>query len=151
MTVYIVLALLNGVLIAFARLLNGRLATHTGAFFSSWVNHLGGFLFLAVLLVVSQGFKAPLNSIPWYLYMGGVIGGLYVGLGSYVIPRLGATLSSLLVIAGQLTVSVVVDIALRNIQLSFNWASAQLLLGCVLLVIGFYLMSGLGNKNKGGE
>lgn len=148
MTLYILLAILNGVLIAFARLLNGRLATHSGAFFSSWINHLGGFIFLALLLLVSQGFQAPLLSIPWYLYMGGVIGGLYVGLGSYVVPRLGATLSSLLVIAGQLVVSVIVDIALRNIQLSFNWASAQLILGCVLLVVGFYLMSIVGTKKQ---
>lgn len=146
MTLYIVMALLNGILIAVARLLNGRLATHRGAFYSSWVNHIGGFLFLSLLLLFSQGFYAPLSSIPWYLYFGGVIGGLYVGLNSFVTPRLGATLATLLVIAGQLILSVVVDIVLGNIRLSINWPSAQLVVGCLMLIAGFYLMSVTGAK-----
>ncbi|MBU2864314.1 DMT family transporter [Reinekea marina] len=148
MTLYIVLALFNGILIAVARLLNGRLATHSGAFYSSWINHIGGFLFLSILLLFSQGFYAPLNSIPWYLYFGGVIGGLYVGLNSFVTPKLGATLATLLVIAGQLIVSVVVDIFLGNIRLNLNWPSLQLVIGCLMLVAGFYLMSVVKDEKR---
>ncbi len=135
---YILLALLNGVLIALARNLNGRLSMSRGAFFSSWVNHLGGFLFLTLMVLFAQGLQAPFTDIPWYAFLGGAIGALYVGLNSFVVPRLGVTLSTLLVIAGQLLVSVLIDVWFGKILLTFDGKTLQLILGGVLLVIGFY-------------
>jgi len=138
--IFTLLALLNGILISFSRVLNGRLATHKSAFYASWINHLGGFVFIALILLFGQGFSAPLLSIPWYVYMGGVIGGLYVGLNSYVVPRLGVTLATLLVIAGQLVVSLLVDVFLGKLVFSFSWSGLQLILGAALIVCGFYLL-----------
>jgi len=136
--IFILFALLNGVLIALARNLNGRLAASRGAFFSSWINHLGGFAFITLMLLATQGLTASLSEVPWYAFLGGVIGALYVGLNSYVVPRLGVTQATLLVIAGQLGVSVLIDVWFDKIHLAMNWSTFQIVLGCLLLVVGFY-------------
>ncbi len=139
--IFIAMGLLNGVLISLARILNGRLSSHRGAFYSSWINHIVGFLFLTLLLFVVQGMPVPLQSIPWYLYLGGVIGGIYVGLNSFVVTRIGVTTSTLLVIAGQLLVSVLIDYGLGNVALAVNLQTGLLIVGCGLVVAGFNLMS----------
>lgn len=136
----ILFALTNGVLIALARALNGRLAGQRDAFYASWVNHIVGFSALSVAVLVTVGIPNNLAPIPSYLYLGGIIGALYVSLNSYIVPKLGVTVATLLVIAGQLVMSVLLDLWLGKIHWQLNGAMAVLLLGCLLIVFGFYLM-----------
>jgi transporter family-2 protein len=136
--IYVLIALLNGVLIAVTRSLNGRLATTHGAFYSSWINHLVGFTVLTLLLLASQGLASPLGAVPWYAFLGGTIGALYVGLNSFVLVRLGTTQTTLLVIVGQLTISLLLDLWFGKITLGYDLTSLKLVVGCLLLVLGFY-------------
>jgi len=135
---YILIALLNGVLIALARSLNGRLAVSRGAFYSSWINHLVGFSVLSLILLASLGLVAPLGAVPWYAFLGGSIGALYVGLNSFVLVRLGTTQTTLLIIVGQLAVGLLIDLWFGKITLSYDLTSLKLIVGCLLLVLGFY-------------
>lgn len=136
----ILFALTNGVLIALARALNGRLASQRDAFYASWINHLVGFAALSLLVMVTVGVPANLSSIPTVLYLGGMIGALYVSLNSYIVPKLGVTIATLLVIAGQLLMSVVLDIWLGKIGWQVSVEMGLLIGGCLLIVLGFYLM-----------
>ena len=52
MTLYILLALLNGFCIAISRIWNGQLARYYGAFKASYVNHITGFVFLSIVMIL---------------------------------------------------------------------------------------------------
>ena len=46
---------------------------------------------------------------PWWIWTGGLLGAFFVSVATALVPRLGATLSFSLVIAGQLIVSIIID------------------------------------------
>lgn len=108
MTIVIFLALLNGCCISFCRILNGRLSQDTSAFTASLWNHTVGFIFLSLLVYFTA--SVPVETVtdaPLTAWLGGVIGALFVALNSYVLSKVGATLTALLVIGGQLVTGVI--------------------------------------------
>jgi bacterial/archaeal transporter family-2 protein len=131
-------AILNGVFIGLARTLNGRLEARRNSLFASWTNHIVGFLFLTALILLTTGFSTPSSPIPVYLYIGGAIGALYVTLNSFMVHKLGVTQATLLVIAGQLFSSVILDLILGKIHLTLSIPLLLLITGAALLVFGFY-------------
>ncbi|MHA2938970.1 DMT family transporter [Vibrio sp. RC27] len=108
MTVYILLGLLNGFCIALNRILNGQLSLHYGAFRASYFNHIVGLIFLS-LFVVFWYHPPEIFPSDIVLYSGGLIGALYVAINSLVMTKLGSTNAIVLVIAGQMLVSVFFD------------------------------------------
>lgn len=110
MTLYIALALLNGIFIGTSRSMNGQLATQHGALKASFWNHFVGFLFLTAALaaLTEWPFDAALAAPP-AAFLGGAIGALFVAVNSYIFPRLGAMHAVLLVISGQMITAVAID------------------------------------------
>lgn len=107
---YILLAFANGAFISTSRAVNGQLSTEVGAFRASLWNHLVGFGFLTVILVLFNGWKFGVTPAPPVsAYLGGVFGALFVAVSSYVFPRLGALSAGVLVISGQMISAVVID------------------------------------------
>ncbi|TXH71948.1 MAG: DMT family transporter [Thiothrix sp.] len=130
----ICLALICGLLISLTRAANGQVGMSLGAFKASYWNHIVGFAFLTLLLVLSSGFVwEQAAQAPWYVYLGGVLGTFFVAINSYVIPRLGVTKTALLVISGQMLVSVLIS----NYNGSFVTLSMQLV-GVGLILLGVY-------------
>jgi transporter family-2 protein len=76
---------------------------------------------------------------PWWLWIGGVLGALYVGGAAALTPKLGAGGFLVLVVAGQIIASVLVDhfglmgLATKPINLA-KLAGVVLILGGVFLV-----------------
>ncbi|WP_353166031.1 DMT family transporter, partial [Providencia sp.] len=89
MTLYIFIALFNGVCIVMSRTLNGKLAQQRNAFYSALINHLIGFLFLTVIVLVLNQYQFNLTEIPLIAFVGGIIGAFFVVINSYVLPLLG--------------------------------------------------------------
>ena len=119
MTIFIFLALLNGCCISFCRIINGRLAQDSSAFNASLWNHTIGFIFLSFIVYFIS--SVPVTNImdaPLSLFSGGVIGALFVALNSYVLSRIGATLTATLVIAGQLLTGVTLDVISNGTELT---------------------------------
>ena len=114
----LLLALLNGVCIGLARVLNGRLSISRGAFPASFVNHFIGFIFLSFILWLVFDGPSFDASIPTHAYLGGLIGALYVAVNSFVLHRVGATTSVLCVLSGQMLASLLIDLGLLNSELS---------------------------------
>lgn len=130
----ICLALICGLLISLNRAANGQVGMSLGAFKASYWNHIVGFAFLTLLLVLSSGFVwEQAAQAPWYIYLGGVLGTFFVAINSYVIPRLGVTKTALLVISGQMLVSVLIS----NYNGSFVTLGMQLV-GVGLILLGVY-------------
>ena len=117
-TMVMLLALLNGCCISFCRILNGRLGQDSSAFNASLWNHVVGFVFLSLIVYLVP--STPLGTImeaPITAWLGGVIGAVFVAMNSYVLLKVGATLTTLLVIGGQLLTGAVLDAVSHGIAL----------------------------------
>lgn len=135
MILYVTYAIAAGVLIGLSRQLNGRLALSTTPLIASYWNHVVGFVFLTVLgLALGNLVPAGAADAPWWVYVGGPLGVVFVTAGSWLIPRIGAINSALLVIGGQMVSGVVFDLV-RGAPMTV-WASA---LGVVLILGGVAL------------
>ncbi|WP_426780934.1 DMT family transporter [Pseudomonas syringae] len=109
----IVLAFLAGVVLPFQAASNatvGRVLGHFlwGALVSLIVSVAVIITALIVLRVPVPDFGKALQG-PWWLWIGGFLGAIYVGGAASLIPKLGAGGFLLLVVAGQIIASVVVD------------------------------------------
>jgi len=131
----VVYALTAGVLVILSRQVNGRLSLSSTPLISSIWNHLVGAVFLTVLgLVIGGLIPDNLAEIPWWVFTGGALGVVFVASGSWLITRIGAVNSTLLVISGQMVTGVVFD-WVRGIPLTL-WASG---LGILLIFAGMAL------------
>ncbi len=111
MSIFILIALFNGVCIVTSRTLNGKLAQNSNAFYSSLINHLVGFIFLTIFVLWIKDYHSiELSTIPLIAFAGGIIGAFFVVINSYVLPLLGVMLTSVLAICGQMFSSLVIDI-----------------------------------------
>ncbi len=107
----VALATLAGVLVGISRQVNGRLSLSTSPLVSSFWNHLVGFgLLTAIGLGLGGLLPASAAAAPWYAYVGGPLGVVFVAAGSWLIPRIGATNTALLIIGGQMISGVALDL-----------------------------------------
>lgn len=135
MIVYMIVALLNGILIALARIINSHLGLSVGIFKASFWNHLVGFVLLLIILLFSTNSIPDINTdIPYIVYVGGVIGVLFVAINNYVLPKIGITKTVILVVSGQMISAVIIDLKDKSIT-----AILLQILGILLLVLGVYL------------
>lgn len=132
------IALCNGVVISMCRVVNGRLAQDTDAFHAAYWNHLVGLVVLSIIcLVSSSGISTLLFNAPWWAWSGGIIGALFVAINAFVVTKLGATLTALLIISGQLFSGTVISL----FQQGFSHGMAITpLIGCVLVFGGIVII-----------
>jgi bacterial/archaeal transporter family-2 protein len=110
---FLVLALVAGAALPVQAGLNARLATFVGGpLRASMISFAIGTVALALLaLVVTRGLvsTARLGAVPWWGWLGGVVGAGYVASVVASAPRLGALNLFAAVIFGQLFCSVLLD------------------------------------------
>lgn len=112
--VAVLAALAAGLAIAVQQAINGRVGAAAGnAWTAAWVNFTLGTLMLGTVLGLAWAFTdadpGSLPPGPWWLYIGGTIGVLFIAAAAWVVQRLGVLLFALLAIAGQLTGALVLD------------------------------------------
>ncbi|MGV3650414.1 MAG: DMT family transporter [Devosia sp.] len=135
MVTAIAFALAAGILVSLSRQLNGRLALSTTALTASFWNHAVGFAALTLVgLVIGGLWPEGALDAPWYAYFGGTIGVIFVASGSWLVARIGATNTALLVIGGQMVSGVVLDV-LRGASSN----SLLTTLGVALILAGMVL------------
>ena len=136
----ILLAFFNGFLIVTTRVVNAKLGLHVAGTGAAIWNHFVGFLFLAPIVpFLKGGTLIDIGRIPFYLFLGGIIGAGYVAINNSVIPRIGATKATILVIAGQIIFGTIIDVANERIT---NLSIA--ILGISLVLLGMWV----GNHKK---
>jgi transporter family-2 protein len=108
-----VLPLLAGIGIAWQQAVNGRVRVASGsAMVAGLVNFFMGTAVLLVALVVSvmlRGLPAHLPAGPWWLYVGGTLGIVFIAVGAAVVRYTGVLLLGLGMIAGQVTGALLLD------------------------------------------
>ncbi len=113
MILVISVAIAAGVLIGLSRQLNGRLAMSTNAMESSFWNHIVGLVFVSfIALFTSDLFAGAPMDAPWWAFLGGTIGFVFIAAGSWAIARIGAAQTAMLIIAGQMISGVLIDMAM---------------------------------------
>ena len=145
MALWIGLALLNGVLIATSRAINGRLGEKAGPLGAALWSHAVGFVFLS--LVVAVLFRDELErrpEAPPAAWLGGVLGVAFVALNSHAVPRLGAGRTTGFVVGAQMLASVGLD----SLGRPFSPATAVACGGAALIVAGVWMASTLRAQSR---
>jgi transporter family-2 protein len=108
------IAVLAGLVLPVQVALNNRLTSFTGhPIVSSLVSFLVGTLALILYTLTSPGMLQQAHVQVWkapvYAWFGGLIGAFFIATSLVIAPKLGLAMSVCLVIAGQLTMSVLMD------------------------------------------
>ncbi|MCK0120268.1 DMT family transporter [Loktanella sp. F6476L] len=137
------LAVLGGALVSSSRQINGSLSMYTSALHSSYWNHVVGFAFITAVGIAFGGlFMGDPWGAPWWAYLGGPIGFVFIAASSWAVLKIGAAQTAMLIIAGQMISGVAVDIALGT-----EGNTTTRIIGVALILAGM-LVARSGAKPK---
>jgi transporter family-2 protein len=143
---FYLLALCNGIIGALSRLVNASLATYAGSLRGSWINHIVGTgVAGAVLLLGVRTGTLQWGGLAWYYWIGGCMGVFVVAASNYAVPRIGAVLLGMLLLAAQLVTSAALDHwgALGGQPIELSWARV---IGLLILLAGAALTMSERNR-----
>ncbi|MBF6164374.1 DMT family transporter [Streptomyces gardneri] len=129
----IVLPALAGIGLAWQQAVNGKVGAVGGSLSAAMVNFCVGLVALLVLAAVvtaATGGPAEFPAEPW-LYLGGLIGVAFIALAALTVRWIGVLLLGLTSVAGQLLVSVILDV----LAPTSAGLSVTAVIGCVLTLI----------------
>ena len=86
----------------------GAVGSPVNAAFVSFAVGTAALGILAVVLQVRPDMAAS-RALPWYAWVGGLYGAIFVVAAAWGVPRLGGATTIILMVAGQLLLSVVLD------------------------------------------
>ena len=138
------LTLLTGALLPIQAILNTRLGKQTGgSLMGSLLSFIVGLICLLVLNLVTNTSAVvnlkPATVMPWYIWLGGFLGAIFVGYITWINQQQGVALTFALVVSGQVFCSLVIDhfgllgSAVRTITL-------EKIFGAVLIIAGIILI-----------
>ena len=115
----IILGIISGGIIGVQRAFNGQVNEHSGQSFATTLfNFITGTSLLVVLffggIVIHRAHFSALSWNPWWMYLGGVTGVIYIAFASTVVQHLGVLTFTLFSIGGQLVGSLLIDIFLPS-------------------------------------
>lgn len=138
-----ILAMAAGVSLVVQQALNTNLRTAlNSAAWSGFMSYFLGVLCMAALALVLRDpvpSAATAARIPWFAWSGGLFGAIFIGLGIFLVPRLGAATFFALLIAGQMLGSVAFD-HFGVLGIPVHPVSAVRIAGVALLVGGVVLI-----------
>lgn len=109
----LLIAVVTGLFVAFQGLVNSQLGIilshpYHATFISFFVGTLAMVVFL---LITGIGFPdiAHLKRAPWYLFLGGVMGGIFVTVALILVPKLGVASVVMGMFVGQIIASMLID------------------------------------------
>lgn len=138
-----------GCIVGVQRALNGQINESTKqSFATSWLNFIMGttflFIFLSIGVLINRSELVPLPTGPWWMYMGGTIGVIYIAFTSTIVQHLGVLSFTLISVGGQLVGSLLIDLysPTEGVQIS-----AYLVTGIVMTYLGV-VVGGVGSLPK---
>jgi len=136
---YMVLAFVTGALVMLASVLNAQLGRRMGLFRATRINYIAGLITVGVLLLI---FQTSLDSyrnlpeVPLLIILGGGTLGVLVTTGmNFVIPRIPAVYSTILIFLGQVSAGLLIDIAMTR---SVSWPKTA---GAAIILLGLFQKS----------
>lgn len=149
--VAIILGILTGGVVGVQRALNGQVNEHSGqSFATSLLNFITGTALLLLLflggLITHHAHVTGLKIGPWWMYLGGITGVIYIAFASTVVQHLGVLTFTLFSIGGQLVASLLFDIFLPSAGVHVG---AYLVTGIVMTYIGVIANSDRSGRRTG--
>lgn len=133
---YVIIGILTGTITMIQMVYNSRFAAYKGIFFSARHNVLSGLILAGVIYLFTafeptvQSFRS-LNEVPLFLILGGgLLAVLVVSGTNYVIPRIPAIYSALLLSSVQIITSIILDYYM------YGLFSGRMLAGAVVILVG---------------
>ena len=138
----VLLTVFAGGLIAMQAPINAMLGDRVGTFAAASVSFIVGTIALVLItLLVGGGFGdvGEARHLAWYYLLGGVLGAVYVTTALVAVRSLGASGVTAATIAGQLTLSLVIDqLGILGVdERAITW---ERMLGVVMLALGTLLI-----------
>ncbi len=128
------LALIAGISIVVARIINANLGDKIGVFSSTFFNYVVGLTLSIIILLFTKEMTSitsiSLSSVPFIGYLGGFLGVVVVSLSSFAAPRTSAFYMTLFCFIGQLFVGIIID------YINFGTLSIGKIIGGLLVFIG---------------
>jgi len=138
----VALTVVAGSLVALQAPINSKLGRSVGTFQGAFVSFAVGMTVLLAFAAVTGGGLGATRAVahvPWWYLLGGLLGAVYVTTILISVRTLGAGGVTAATVAGQLTMSVLVD-QFGWLGVARNQLSAPRLAGIVLLVLGVALI-----------
>lgn len=142
----LLLGIVAGMVVPFQTSINSRLSMYTrSSFYASTISFATGMLFLIFINIIvnPQVFTADFyshQSLSYVWFVGGIIGVIFLTGNLLLLPRLGASLTVVMTISGQIIMGVLID--------TFGWFDAShepftfvKSIGIIVLFIGILLMN----------
>jgi len=138
---YWILGLAVGTAIALQSTVNAVLTRGVGLAPTVFLVHLTGAVALVVPLWIFRQHAnwSAWHTVPWYAYLGGVLGVVIVSGVTYLVGKIGVTASLTLVIASQLIVAMLID-HLGLFGAEMRSVGVLKIVGVVLLIVGTRLV-----------
>jgi bacterial/archaeal transporter family-2 protein len=107
----VIVGLLGGIAVGLQGPLASMVTQKLGTLESIFIIHIGGAIAGLTLLILLKGGGnlASWRSVPWYALVAGVLGLAMIGAIGFMIPRVGVSASVVIVVAGQILVSAILD------------------------------------------
>ncbi|WP_044895312.1 DMT family transporter [Bacillus alveayuensis] len=137
---YIILALLGGIMTGIQAPINGSLGKKIGSFEGAFTSFFVGTLFLTFLvLFFGKGQMTLLFQVPKWNLLGGLLGALFVTFMIISVPNIGVVLTIFAAIIGQMLISIIIDhfglFGVQKIPVNINR-----LLGLVFMLAALFFM-----------
>jgi transporter family-2 protein len=139
---FVILAIVIGALMPIQAGLNAELTRQLkNPFIGAFVSLTIGAIAVSIFVMFSGGMSSlkRLNEIPPHLFLGGILGAIFVGSSLFFIPRMGATAMMGAFITGQLLGSVIID-HYGLMGLNVSPVSTMKIIGVILLLTGLFLV-----------
>ncbi len=138
---YPIIIFIAGAMTALQPLINARLVHHVdNAVWASFISFAVGTIILLIIAMFMSGRVTPINTegLKWWMFMGGLLGAVFVTAAIYAVPHLGVATMVALLIAGQLIFSAILSHygVLADIARPMTWTKLS---GLILLGIGAIL------------
>ena len=145
----VALAVLAGAIVGIQRALNGKINIYSKQHWTtSLLNFIMGSSFLLILTaILSTAGKydfVALPSSPWWIYLGGVVGVIYIAYSATIVQHLGVLASTLLSVGGNLFGALLIDLLIPAKGVT---VSIWLVLGIILSFLGV-MIGGANTQSK---
>lgn len=134
------ISVFTGVILAVMVSLNGGVSSASGNYASSVIIHFVGLIGIIAVLFITKSKIKNLKGIPFYTFIGGLIGILTVLFTNTSFASLGVSLTVSLSLLGQLFTSLIVD-HFGYFNLPVNKFNKKKILGFIIIIIGIYVMT----------
>ena len=140
---YMVAAMVVGAMISTQPTLNAILARAIGSAYGAAAISIFVALCFGIILTLLTGAgnisRATLATVPWWVFLAGVVGTIFVAAGPVIAPAIGALLFFVCIVAGQLLGAAIADhfgafgLAVRELTMQRGAGLALVLVGAILV------------------